>query len=131
MVQATRLRDTIIKVEKDSSLIRALIKCDSLCRAYVGELIEFKSGKHVSPPKVVMENNVLTATAAVDSFSIYAQLKDRYVEKVSKTMTTPPPIEVNRLTWWQTLWVALGRILSAALLCLLVFTAFKRKLKTN
>ena len=110
------VRDTSVVVQRDSSLIRALVECDSLGQARIRELIDIKAGQHIKPPQLAIgPQNVLTVTALVDSFSVYMKLKDRYQEAVYKTVITPPPIEVNRLTWWQQLWVAMGKIFAAAI----------------
>lgn len=97
-------------------MIRALLECDSLGQVRIRELLEYRAGDRVKPPRLTLENNVLTATAETDSLSIYLQLRDRYERLVSKSDTTETVIvEVNRLTWWQTLWITAGKILSAAL----------------
>ncbi len=72
------LRDTVVTVEADSSLVRALVECDSLGRARLRELREYRAGTRLPPPKVSIEDNVLTATASIDSMEIYLTLKERY-----------------------------------------------------
>jgi hypothetical protein len=69
------LRDTAFIVGADSAMIQALIECDSLGRARIREIAALKSGLHVAPPQIAINpNNILTATAQVDSFFIYATL---------------------------------------------------------
>ena len=109
------LRDTVVTVEADSSLLRALVECDSLGQAHLRQLAEYRAGDRLPPPKVSIRDNVLTATAAVDSMAIYLTLKDRFTEstKIEREVVTQP-VEVHRLTWWQTRWMLAGQMLTAA-----------------
>ena len=109
------LRDTVVTVEADSSLVRALVECDSLGRARLRELREYRAGTRLPPPKVSIEDNVLTATASIDSMEIYLTLKERYRQdlKAEKEVIIKT-VEVNRLNWWQTLWMRLGQVLTSA-----------------
>lgn len=109
------LRDTVVTVEADSSLVRALVECDSLGRARLRELREYRAGTRLPPPKVSIEDNVLTAAASIDSMEIYLTLKERYRQdlKAEKEVIIKT-VEVNRLNRWQTLWMRLGQVLTAA-----------------
>ncbi len=54
-----------------------------------------------------MVDNILTAKTQVDSFKIYARLKDRYEEhRTSETVVET--VKVNRLTTWQKVRLRLG-----------------------
>lgn len=121
------LRDTVVRIEADSSLLRALVECDSLGQAHLRELAEYRAGNRLPPPKVSIRDNVLTATASVDSMAIYLTLKDRFTEstKIEREVVTQT-VEVNRLTWWQTLWMRAGQILTAAAALLIGWKLLKR-----
>ena len=109
----------MVKIEADSAMLRALIECDSLGQAHIRELLRYRSGQRVEPPQVEIRDNVLTATARIDSQAIYLALKDRYVEKDTRTSHTEVrTVEVNRLTWWQKLWCRLGQILAVTVLAI-------------
>lgn len=103
------IRDTVISFQSDTSMIRMLLECDSMGIVREKQLLEYKSSNRLSPPKVVIKDNVLTSTANIDSVSIYFSLKDRYTERNvgSEKIIIQ---EVNKLTWWQTLWVWIGKI---------------------
>lgn len=121
------LRDTVVTVEADSSLLRALVECDSLGQAHLRELAEYRAGNRLPPPTVTIRDNVLTATAAVDSMAIYLTLKDRYTEAIQQQReVVTKTVEVNRLTWWQTLWLRTGQILAAAVALLIGWKLLKR-----
>ena len=123
------LRDTTIIVKRDSAAFRALLECDSLGRVTMRELLEYKSGGRVKPPSVTIVDNLLSAVAEVDSLKIFLQLKDRYTDKLSyegaKTIDT---IEVNRLTWWQSLWIRLGKALALVVIIFIFYKIFKPKI---
>lgn len=96
------IRDTAIIVQADSSLMRALVECDSAGQARLKELLYLRTGRYVSSPVVTIRNNVLTATAKVDSFAVYARLFARFTEKAkAREVTTQKTVYVNQLRWWQ------------------------------
>ena len=128
------VRDTLVRVAADSSLIRALVECDSLGRATLKQLLEYQGGERLKPPQIDIDaNNVLTATASVDSLAIYMQLKERYeshntaeVQTIKETIE----VEVNRLTGWQSFWIRCGQLLAAFLAGYLLTQLFKPKILT-
>ena len=94
------LRDTVIKVDADSSMIKALIECDSLGRAHLKQLNTYQAGERLMPPVITIKDNIITTTAKIDSLNIYLKLKDRYKE-VRKAEVITKTIEVNKLSRWQ------------------------------
>lgn len=101
------IRDTVVTVSEDSSLIRALIECDSMGRARLSQLIEYRSGERISPPSIDITDNILTAKSKVDSVSIYLELRDRYKENFRNTQETVF-IETNKVTGWQKIRMRFG-----------------------
>ena len=101
VVVTETVRDTVIRVQPDSSIVQALIKCDSTGRARLEEIRTLKestriqqrisltelgynslanehsnsSGRHKVPA------TVLTITSNVDSLGIYLQYKERHKEE--------------------------------------------------
>lgn len=124
MIVQEIIRDTVITVESDSSMIKALVECDSLGQAHLRELIEVKSGKRIPPPSIKLNNNTLQVKASIDSLAIYLALKDRYTEhRVIETKIDT--IEVNRLTTWQGRMYNLGCLSLVVIVCLLGFKLYK------
>lgn len=122
------LRDTVVRIEADSSLLRALVECDSLGQAHLRELLEYQAGDRLKPPQVVIRDNVLTATAEVDSMAIYLRLKDRYEERFRTDRKTETVyVETNKLTWFQTLFYRLGLVLTAAAVGWTIYKLAKRR----
>lgn len=117
------IRDTTVIVEADSSMISALVECDSMGRAYIRQLTAYRSGERLQPPKITIEDNILTATATADSLNIKIQLLERQIEShKAKSEVRVEFVEVNRPTWWQQLWIKIGK--AAAVLTILL-TAYK------
>ncbi|MEG1648332.1 MAG: hypothetical protein RR277_00420 [Rikenellaceae bacterium] len=106
------VRDSLVKIEQDSSMIRALIECDSMGNAHLKELIEYKAGSRVPPPSLFLANNILTAKAKTDSMGIYLKLKERYSE-LHRSVQETKIVEVNYLTTWQKFWVKVGKTSAA------------------
>ncbi|MFI3322093.1 MAG: hypothetical protein R3Y50_06165 [Rikenellaceae bacterium] len=118
------LRDTVVRVEADSSLIRALIECDSVGEARLKDLIEIESGRNLKPPSLQLENNILTAKVNIDSMDIYLTYKERYKE-AQRVETITKTIEVNRLTRWQKWMTTLGTVALGAIVAFIAITIFK------
>lgn len=118
-----RVRDTVVVIERDQSMIRALLECDSLGQVQMRRLLEYQAGTRLKPPDIEVRDNVLTATAQADSMAIYLTLKDR-IERHASTRKELQVVEVNRLNTWQRTWMRIGQI-SAALLIL--FRVFKTR----
>ena len=122
------VRDTVVTVEPDASMMRALLECDENRNVVVRELLEWQSGKHIQPPQVIIRDNVMTVVAEVDSFGIYVSWKERET-LVENVRTVTETVTTNELTGWQWLQVWVGRIALAGLVVSLGFmslTIFRR-----
>jgi hypothetical protein len=120
------VRDTVVKIQPDASHIRALLECDDERQVIIRELQELQAGNHVRPPQIVIRENVLTATAEVDSFEVYLKWKQRDRQTdVIKTET----VTVNELTGWQWFQIWAGRIAFALALIWIFYKRFKTYLK--
>ena len=64
------VRDTVIQVQPDSSIVEALIRCDSTGRARLEEISTLKESVRVQQTLTLKENK-LTAKTIVDSMGIY------------------------------------------------------------
>lgn len=120
------VRDTTVTIEPDRATVKALVECDSVGNVLLKQIAAYEAGKHVKPPQVDILDNVLTATAEVDSISIYLILKDRYVERSDTSASQEIKIvEVNRLTGWQKFRLWFGN-LALILLPIVVYLKFKK-----
>ena len=95
------VRDTVIQVRPDSSIVQALIRCDSTGRARLEEIQTLRQSERLRQT-LSLQDNRLTAKATVDSMGIYLTYKDRYKEE-QKVQTIEIVIEkeINILRWWQ------------------------------
>ena len=111
------VRDTVILVQPDSSILQALIQCDSTGRARLQEIQTLKESARLQQ-SIKMEADplpyqptVITVTATVDSMGIYLTYKDRFKESVeTREIETIIEKEVNILHWWQKLLMWAGGI---------------------
>ena len=95
------VRDTVIQVQPDSSIVEALIRCDSTGRARLEEIQTLRQSARVQQT-LALKDNRLTSKAVVDSMGIYLTYKDWYKEEQKvQTIETVIEKEVNILHWWQ------------------------------
>ncbi|MDO4827378.1 MAG: hypothetical protein Q4B16_07495 [Bacteroidia bacterium] len=115
------VRDTIIQVQPDSSVVEALIKCDSTGRARLEEIRTLRQSARIQQT-LSLKDNRLTAKATVGSMGIYLTYKDRYKEEQKvQTVETVIEKEVNILHWWQKalMWAG-GIVIAALIMCILI-----------
>ncbi len=123
------VRDTVIQVQPDSSVVEALIRCDSTGRARLEEIRTLRQSARVRQT-LSLKDNRLTSKAVVDSMGIYLTYKDRYKEE-QKVQTVETVIEkpVNILHWWQKALMWAGVISTLILLAILAVKFIPLKLR--
>ena len=111
------IRDTVIQVQPDSSILQALIQCDSTGRARLQEIQTLKESARLQQSikmqadPLPYQPTVITVKATVDSMGIYLTYKDRFKEAVeTREIETIIEKEVNILYWWQKLLMWIGGI---------------------
>ena len=118
------IRDTVIQVQPDSSIVEALIRCDSTGRARLEEIQTLRQSARVQQT-LALKDNKLTAAAIVDSMGIYLTYKERHKEEQKvQTIETVLEKEVNILKWWQKALMTIG-IVSMAILVLIIIAKFR------
>lgn len=124
VVVTETIRDTVIQVQPDSSIVQALIKCDSTGRARLEEIRTLKESARVQQTLAINDNK-LTTKVIVDSVGIHLTYKERHREEQKvQLVETVIEKEVNILKWWQKalMWIGVtAAILSIALLALVRF----------
>lgn len=113
------IRDTVVVVEPDSSLTRALIECDSMGRARLMEIEQLRSSSRINTKLTISDDNHINVTTKVDSIGIYLAYKVRNKEETTVrtvTDTTVVTKEVNVLRWYQKvlIWIGLGCLLAVS-----------------
>ena len=120
------VRDTVIQVRPDSSIVQALIKCDSTGRARLEEIQTLRQSERLRQT-LSLQDNRLTSKAVVDSMGIYLTYKDRYKEEQKvQTIETVIEKEVNILLWWQKALMWAGVIAIVALIVFILLRLVKR-----
>ena len=118
------LHDTIITIQPDTSMIQALIQCDSTGQAYLRQIRQLKTGTQIKQT-IHLEGGRLTATSAIDSMSIYLTYKDRYqTTEATRTETNTVTVATNILKSWQKLLMFIGALA-------LIITAIKLYLRLS
>lgn len=109
------IRDTVIMVQPDSSILQALIQCDSTGRARLQEINALKESARLQqtismePEPQPYKPTVITVKATVDSMGIYLTYKERYKETAQiQKIETVIEKEVNILKTWQKVLMWLG-----------------------
>ena len=119
-----QVRDTVVVLERDQSMLRALLECDSVGQVQMRRLMEYQAGNRLKPPDIEVRDNVLTATAQADSMAIYLTLKDR-IERHTSTRKEFQVVEVNRLNTWQRTWMRIGQVSAVSLILFGVYKTRK------
>ena len=108
VVVTETIRDTVIQVQPDSSIVQALIKCDSTGQARLEEIRTLKESARVQQT-LALKDNRLTAKTVVDSMGIYLTYKERHKEEQKiQVVETVIEKEVNILRWWQKALIWIG-----------------------
>ena len=109
------LRDTIIMVQPDSSILQALVQCDSAGRARLQEINALKESARlqqtikIDPDPKPHKPTVITIKTRVDSMGIYLIYKERNKESAEiQQIETVIEKEVNILKTWQKVLMWLG-----------------------
>ena len=126
------VRDTVIQVQPDSSILQALIQCDSAGRARLQEINTLKESARLhqsiqmEPEPLPYQPTAITVKTVVDSMGIYLTYKERFKESVeTRERETIIEKEVNILHWWQTLLMWVGVIFTLLFALKLYFTLKK------
>ncbi len=122
------VRDTIIQIKPDSSMIRALIQCDSTGRARLQEIQTLRESARLQQSISIDQDSepykttAITVQTKVDSMGIYLKYKERFkeetkIETIEKIITK----ETNILKPWQKFLMNIGAISIIVLLLYLTF----------
>lgn len=121
-------RDTIVTVEADSSYYEAFIECRDgkpLLKPPTGPKPGTTAGKNLQPPKAELDQY---GKLKISCHYLQNQLKITLHEKhileqklAEKTIVPPPHLIEKQLTWWQKLWLFLGKILTSALVLFILY----------
>jgi hypothetical protein len=119
-------RDTVFKIEKDSSFYKAFLECQD------GKVVlknpKSTSGNNLKAPVVKLdEKGVLTVDCEKEIQELKAKLKDKQKTTIE---TIEIPVEVPaKITGWQWFQIWCGRILLIGIIAFLIGFGFKKFIK--
>jgi len=118
------IHDTVFKIEKDSSMIRAYIDCIN-GKPVFKEIVYQKAGKDLSIPSATLKDNILEVTCEKRAQELFAQWKSKHI--LEEVYVEVPVEVVLPLTWWQSTQIYAGRILLLLLLLALVVWLIRKE----
>lgn len=116
--KTTRIVDTLVKVVPDSSLLQALLECDSLGRVQMRQISDMQL-KGIGLDVKVKDNNLSVKAKGSDKARVRTITDSVYIEKPVKV---PYPVEVNNISSWQWFQIWCGRI---ACLMVLLYLGYR------
>lgn len=122
------LKDTVIKIKADSSVIESLLACDSLGNVYIKNINDLKLGL-LAKPKIILKDNIIRLTCKVDTQAILMRCKERTIidsTNISKTKI----VTVNVKKWYETLFIYSGILFWIIVIIYVLGAIFLTKLKT-
>lgn len=122
------LHDTVFKIEKDNSVLQALLECQN-GKIVIKEITKNQSGRKIKPPSITIKNNQLKVDCNLDEQKLYAKWKQKNSTEV-KTVTNTKIIEVNKLTFWQELQIYCFWAVVLTALIMFGYNRIKNYLKT-
>jgi len=123
------IRDTVFEIQKDSSYYRAYLECVNGKVVIKDKTVPTsKKGDYLKPPKVNIQDNIITVDCTAEAQKLFAKWKETYTDAVFKTITENPYIVERELTWWQKTQIILGRIFIFIAILLGLGFAFKNRI---
>ena len=112
----------------DSANITALFECDSLNRVIMKSLDEQKSQNVKS--RFSYNAGLLRYNFATAPTISFATVRDSIVYR-EVAVKVPVEVRINELTWWQKLWITIGKVAAGLGLIILVVFIVKSKFSLN
>lgn len=106
-VRTERIIDTVTNVVQDSSLLQALLECDSIGQVRIANLQTENS--RLVWQNLYLQDNLLSIQAIVQSEERVREIIKTDTLNIYKEIPVPYPEEVNRLYGWQKtlIWIGL------------------------
>lgn len=126
------VKDTIYKVEADSSYYHAFIDCVNgkpVIRETTQTKQNSKAGKNLNIPTATLNGNTLTVDCYVKEQELKKQWEETYIKEHEQTpVYIPTPVEVVKpLSWWQKTQIWFGRIFIGILLLFIIIGVLRWK----
>lgn len=125
VIVRTQILREFIELPPDSSLVRAYLACDSLGQVYL-KTIDILQGERVKQD-VRLRNNEMIIKAKDRALQEQVKETRDSVRIEYNEIPVPYPVEVNKLTSWQSFQVWTGRIALLWLFLILLYTVLKKR----
>lgn len=113
-----------VEVPADSSAIEALLECDSTNQVILKKLEEAKT-KNMETA-FTLDSGLFSYKAKVSRDTVYLPARDSIIER-EVPVKVEVPVEVNKLTTWQKIWIKAGRVFAGVLVLLAFYLLYKMK----
>lgn len=117
------VHDTVIKIEKDSSSLKALLECQN-GKVVLKNIVDSEPGRTLKSPKVQIDNNILKVDCQLPAQKVVVHYKNTLK---TVTLETTKTLYVNVLTFWQQLQIWSFRLFAALILIFIVWVYIKSK----
>jgi hypothetical protein len=122
-------RDTIFKVQADSSFYQAWIDCVNGKPMIVNDTV-YKSGKYLNSPKVTLNGNKIHVDCIAQEQTLFKTWQQQYIKEHQAEVITLPPVTIAKpLTWWQNTQLLCGRLLLIGIVLYLIYILIKTKIQ--
>lgn len=133
------VKDTVLKIEKDSSYYAAYIDCVN-GKPVIRELQkplpsdkdtgQSKKGKNLDIPNVKIDGNILKVSCYQEARDLFFKWKEQYIKEFEKETKIPPPVIIERnFSWWEMTQLWIGRIVLFITGISLILWAIKKYFK--
>lgn len=118
------IRDTVVKIAQDSSSYQALIDCRN-GKALIKQVVKAEPGRILKSPKVRLDDNKLSIDCEARSQeAVLHYINTHQTQSITHTI----PVEVNKLTFWQTFQIVGFKVFAFILTAYLAVMYLKKKL---
>ena len=89
------------------------------------QIISYKAGNRLGIPSIQVNDNYIQSKCKVDTLDIIHRWLEKNESRYVKVKNTVVQ-KVNFLTWWQTLWVWVGKIVSGLIALVLLWFILRK-----
>lgn len=125
------VKDTVYRVEADSSFYKAYINCVN-GQPVVGETIQKQSGKYLQPPKVQINSaGLLKIDCTSEAQKLFKSWKQTYIQEQEPVIVkVPEEVYVEKpYPWYVKLQIWCGRVLLLIILSIVIYQILQLKWK--
>lgn len=126
------IHDTVLKTTLDSTSYKALLECQN-GKVIISQKakISIKKGRFLAPPKIKIQDNILTVDCQAKAQELFFKWKTSYTKEHLIKNTIKPYLKTQyvekKLSYWQTSCLFMGRLFFAIISIGLLFAILRWK----